>query len=455
MVNEQLLEHVKQQQGYGVPSEHVRRTLLAQGYSPENVEEVLGLVFLPTSPVVAPRHHGGKKFFLLGALVVVIAVLIAGGVYGYVTIWHSPDRIVGEMLKRMSETKAFSYSATLISPDVDSSLVKSFMGTDEPDATTLEQAQQSSITVRGFVNATNASQPQIEAVVRVESELPQLKDAPSLELRRSDTVTYINITDTKGVLDQLPFFGEQFANTWVSIDPESLAKELGLSALTQQAQDDPSDEKAQQARELIAKAHLLSVTNTLPSEKMDDVSTYHYALGVDIEAAEKLVDDLAALVGENALSARQVTNYKKTIEKFKDIEAQVWIGKKDYLLRKVVLSISSESKSEAELVHELDISVELSQFGVANNIEVPATSTSFAEILAGEKKRLEEEATTRNADDDNDGLTNSREKVYKTDPKNPDSDGDGFLDGDEVRNHFDPLGPGKVPTLHKTIDYAL
>ncbi|MFH1564273.1 MAG: hypothetical protein ABIC82_00250, partial [bacterium] len=47
-------------------------------------------------------------------------------------------------------------------------------------------------------------------------------------------------------------------------------------------------------------------------------------------------------------------------------------------------------------------------------------------------------------DPDNDGLTNSQEKIYKTDPNVPDTDKDGYKDGDEVKNGFNPLGDGKL-----------
>lgn len=48
-------------------------------------------------------------------------------------------------------------------------------------------------------------------------------------------------------------------------------------------------------------------------------------------------------------------------------------------------------------------------------------------------------------DSDDDGLTDRDEvKVFKTDPNNPDTDGDGFLDGEEVRGGYDPKGPGRL-----------
>ena len=48
-------------------------------------------------------------------------------------------------------------------------------------------------------------------------------------------------------------------------------------------------------------------------------------------------------------------------------------------------------------------------------------------------------------DSDDDGLTDRDEvKVFKTDPNDPDTDGDGFLDGEEVRGGYDPKGPGRL-----------
>lgn len=60
----------------------------------------------------------------------------------------------------------------------------------------------------------------------------------------------------------------------------------------------------------------------------------------------------------------------------------------------------------------------------------------------------EESALGTNANDidsDTDGLFDREEvKVYKTNPMNPDTDGDGHQDGIEVKNGFNPNGPGKL-----------
>lgn len=57
-------------------------------------------------------------------------------------------------------------------------------------------------------------------------------------------------------------------------------------------------------------------------------------------------------------------------------------------------------------------------------------------------------------DSDQDGLADSEEKAYQTDPKNRDTDGDSYSDGAEVRSGYDPLKPApgdKLGSVENTI----
>lgn len=48
----------------------------------------------------------------------------------------------------------------------------------------------------------------------------------------------------------------------------------------------------------------------------------------------------------------------------------------------------------------------------------------------------------QDTDSDGDGLSDKIEEALGTAANNPDTDGDGYADGDEVRGHYSPLGPG-------------
>jgi len=54
-------------------------------------------------------------------------------------------------------------------------------------------------------------------------------------------------------------------------------------------------------------------------------------------------------------------------------------------------------------------------------------------------------------DSDSDGLSDSEEIVFATDPRNPDSDRDGFLDGNEVFHLYNPAAQAPVRILDTTL----
>ena len=80
-----------------------------------------------------------------------------------------------------------------------------------------------------------------------------------------------------------------------------------------------------------------------------------------------------------------------------------------------------------------------------SNTNVPAAPRdSDRDGLNDDEERLYNTNVFK-VDTDDDGLTDRDEVVvFKTDPNNPDSDGDSYLDGEEVRNGYDPKGPGRL-----------
>ena len=60
--------------------------------------------------------------------------------------------------------------------------------------------------------------------------------------------------------------------------------------------------------------------------------------------------------------------------------------------------------------------------------------------LKGDEKKVFLDEKMRNLK----RLTKDEEDYYQTDPEKADTDGDGYLDGQEVKNGYNPNGPGKL-----------
>ncbi|MBI4427129.1 MAG: hypothetical protein HY569_01430 [Candidatus Magasanikbacteria bacterium] len=94
--------------------------------------------------------------------------------------------------------------------------------------------------------------------------------------------------------------------------------------------------------------------------------------------------------------------------------------------------------------------------GAESAVPSAATDVVDDQILFGEPvdkdgdnlddlKEAELGTDPANWDTDNDGLGDGDEiLIWQTDPLNPDSDGDSYLDGAEVKNGYNPKGPGKI-----------
>lgn len=68
-----------------------------------------------------------------------------------------------------------------------------------------------------------------------------------------------------------------------------------------------------------------------------------------------------------------------------------------------------------------------------------STSNEWQSRYFGDERCSKKNVCGSGADPDKDDLSNGEEFRLGTDPNNPDSDRDGYLDGDEIKNQFDPL----------------
>lgn len=97
---------------------------------------------------------------------------------------------------------------------------------------------------------------------------------------------------------------------------------------------------------------------------------------------------------------------------------------------------------ENGLRHELNKN---SAWSTISSLGIGVSSTDLKKIPIGVNNKL------TNHDADGDGLDDDLERAIGTNPNNPDSDNDSYQDAVEILNHYDPLGPDRLPIDKKLV----
>lgn len=232
-----------------------------------------------------------------------------------------------------------------------------------------------------------------------------------------------------------------------------------------------SDADAKSLGQLFRKTLFFRVSQRQDDEDIDGARTYHYK--VRSEEGNILMEDFYERV-EAARLKRPLNDGERAAAKtlfagitFKDCD--FWIGSRDYYLYRAKCAVRIDGGTRRG---DADIDLRFSNFNRIGNTDIPkdyTDVTSFVlSLLSGLQQHLPMAkigevqhgtndngggglggssgggATIQERDSDRDGLTDSLEAFYGTDPNNPDSDGDGIPDGSEVEVGCNPNGPGRL-----------
>jgi hypothetical protein len=173
---------------------------------------------------------------------------------------------------------------------------------------------------------------------------------------------------------------------------------------------------------------MFAITGILPSAEVDGVNMARFRYGINSERVIEL------LLSTGEFSDEDVAEMQLYYDNNVDFAGEIWINTEDMVPYKLTMHTSREDDESGTHAYA-SVTILFTSFNKELNIGEPTNAIDFiAERKAGYN------------DDDNDGLLNYREEKFGTNKNNPDSDGDGYLDGDEVRNGYDPLGPGQLDT---------
>jgi uncharacterized protein YpmB len=290
-----------------------------------------------------------------------------------------------------------------------------------------------------------------------------------------------------------------YKNKWYFLDMKELQEKNGANM----EEDFNSEEMMKKIKELLKKYEIIKfekdlgdtkigsgitetwVPSTSPTtgSKDKDIEVYHYQIGIDSEAVLDFYVEILDLMPPYMSKDSELDKFKIELEQNKEeilavldeimnnMKTEIWIGKKDKMIYKILMS----GKYDQELVDALEKKMDkINQEKEFNKIDIAKSPSSFSfnmnltmsdfnqpveitepqesedllkileEAMAGLMGGMIIPGTGSNLDSDMDGLNDNMEEVYGTDKNNPDTDGDGYKDGEEVKNGYDPTIPGNV-----------
>src|SRR3989344_9058639 len=203
-------------------------------------------------------------------------------------------------------------------------------------------------------------------------------------------------------------------------------------------------------------------------EAVEGEPLYHLTFGVDKKKFQEFFSEYAKHVSDATASSiggdyqEKIDSAKEALAQYfssADISGEMWIGEKDFYMRKISIHIQSKERKQDEpksQVSDVALTLELSDFNKQFEITEPkdfitlqdafkkVTGIDFSSYLGSASEQNNAEKKEFEKDTDGDTLSDSMEKRLNSDPNNPDSDGDGYKDGEEFNSGYNPNGEGKL-----------
>lgn len=395
-----------------------------------------------------------KKLLLL-----IFAVAIVAGALVWSFSRGKPDDVIQKMIAAMSEVRSLHFA---IQTDLEGSvpITSPFPIPIPSDSSEMATV---AITAEGDADTSTPGFSLFQSIFTITAKDEKQSSEFGLELRLRDKKIYVRLTKAPSEGIDL----SRVINQWTVIDPEVAGTQFGLEKGKEKKQP-LREEQINRIRELVRNTKFFSLERVLPSEKIAGTATFHYAVTLNLPETRSFAIESRTIATGKEATAKELAELDTTIEKLDEITGELWIGRRDYLLYQVMLQgITPSAESGANATWQLTATLTNHNQPVA--VEVPEESTPFEQFLGlllggslglpaaldrGVESTSAATATlqfptptftpgsSENTDSDGDGLIDSLETFYGSDPSNPDTDGDGVNDGAEVQAGQSPTGPG-------------
>lgn len=411
-----------------------------------------------TTPTIQSHIPVQKPKVPMRALIPIISILVgillvAGGVVAYKFLYMPPEKVVAQMIDKMSDVRSIGFDGIFtlekMSPaNVLGSTVNLNGSLSGLDPSTL-YGDVSSLTL-GFNGASDYSDLENpKGTLNLAIKANSISDPVDIDTIMVDRAFYFKVNNIPKIL---LFDLSVFADKWISIDYKAtygkyVSKNLN-SELEKELKEKNklTDDEIQQLKKLITDSGVISIKEKMSEEMINGIDMYHYKFAIDKEKLIQVAEEQMKILSKRESTEKEKELRRKSFENMLLREGEIWIGKKDFYLHKIMYEIQSTMTRLGEDPIKMNFVVSLKDHNKPVSVTAPSGAKPIAEIIAEVMAKMFDPVNSPTLDSDNDGLVDMDEQLWGTDKYNSDSDGDGFKDGDEVKNGYNPAGPGLQTT---------
>lgn len=397
-----------------------------------------------------------KKIIPIAVAVVLFGCAGVAGAYFIYQAFFNPAAEVQRMVKAMQALETVTFSGEAEFTDYQSDLAELFE----------ESVENFSVKAAGDVSKQGEAEYDLALGVEL---IEEGVDGLSLsgELRKIDQDLFVKVIQSDALAE---LFGD-VSGTWVVFEMSEFDELAGTVSDDYEDTDELTPEQQAGLEKLIARSSFIKVTT---AHKITELIDGHVTRLFDVEADPAGIKEFAIesiqIVEEREPTDEELASIDLAILAVAELDGRLWIEVGTHLLHKATVTgpVLLDDKN-----FELDLEVYFSNHDETVVIDEPEDAVTFMEMIGAsflggldsadfgspmmyeldESESYDTLPTTEGeafdwesmtADMDSDGLPDSAEVFYGSDPNNPDTDGDGVSDGDEVSSGTNPNGSGSL-----------
>jgi hypothetical protein len=237
------------------------------------------------------------------------------------------------------------------------------------------------LTSKGYFDRTDSENPKSSMTVNlnigaisVEAEIKQLNKMMYVKMDKIPPIAAMFLpADYAGKWISFP--GEQFLGGTVPGTSEGVLEKL-------------TAEEEVRLRAIVTNARFIKVTRKFAADTINGEATHHFAFALDFKGINRFLEELKAYINEvgkndSSLSLFDPTTISESIKNLKDFQGELWVGKKDKLPYKLMVSFGVSRTESENPTTTLKIASIMGEWNKPVSIEAPAESVSFLELAEG------------------------------------------------------------------------